>query len=115
MKLVSDVALLKMLCPDCCGEGVIECENCEGAGNCYCSKCEVEHDCGCCDGIGNYNCETCKGSGSILWTGKEKIPEQELAEDAVCSCGRIAEAIVGKEGKCSLCEAEWVYEKINNS
>ena len=104
------MSILTQDCPECDGEGRIECENCEGSGDCYCSKCEAEHECGWCDGVGTYKCENCKGSGIVEWDGKGE-PPPDLTE-AICSCGRPAQAIVNKEEVCSLCEAERVLRRV---
>ena len=104
--------ILKIICPDC-EDGVVKCENCEGSGECKCSKCDAEHECGWCLGRGHYDCENCEGSGMVVWDGQGAGagPEPDL-EEAVCSCGRPAQAIVGKEELCPLCEAKWALGKV---
>lgn len=102
--------IMKTVCPDCDG-GTLECENCEGSGDCGCSKCDASHECGLCEGNGEYDCEKCKGSGMVIWTGQGQ-EGLEFAEEAVCSCGRPAQAIIKEEELCPLCEAGWVLERV---
>lgn len=103
--------ILKSVCSDCLGEGNVECENCEGTGDCYCSRCDKDHECGWCEGEGQSTCETCKGEGTVEWSGQGQPPPD--LEEAVCDCGRPAQAVIGKEEVCPICEATWVLRELN--
>ena len=99
---------IKKACLDCEGKGTIECDNCNGTGEHYCWECGTDHECGWCEGEGEYDCKECNGKGYTV------IEVDDLdSKSAECFlCGREA-VCLRDDGEllCSMCEAQWVFNK----